>query len=498
MKTLKSVFLPIFGGLIIAQLIGTGFVFFSNLNLYETVLAVEKYGYLALPYGKASDSLLSYHAAFFGGLFYTLSIGAGLSLVSWAFCHLWYFIFQRNRFFIAVFFLLWAFLLVAINYNGPTLFPTLFCLLVPLGTLITFYKFRKQQDDFDRRLLIIPVTTMSFLIVFCVVQFDRKIIIKIRDHLLFTNPVGQAASDFYYRYTLHAAQAFISFDQKTLRTYHLHSNLDGNKVRSIKKSLLRLDLLLVPELSQPDLSIIVTNSNIVLHGKHNDRVSGELTDFIKNPTELLKSYSKESDRFESLRLLIFFSFLFGFPSLFFLTIYGLLHIVVDLFVAPRFHGRRGIREITIAFLFLCITIGLYYPLRVSDLVSISDEKIGSALESNDWVKRLAALQIIEHQRLELADYPHYRKIMPNASLVERFWLARALAASKSPQTYLDLLSMIDDIHPNVRCQVFYALGRRGDKKAIEIIKEQIMASDHWYTQWYGYLSLKRLGWHQGQ
>jgi HEAT repeat protein len=77
-------------------------------------------------------------------------------------------------------------------------------------------------------------------------------------------------------------------------------------------------------------------------------------------------------------------------------------------------------------------------------------------------------------------------------------LARALAFSRDPATFSDLLHLMQDSHSNVVCQSYYALGQRGQQTAIKAIEAQMVQSDHWYTQWYGYRAMRRLGWHQIQ
>jgi HEAT repeat protein len=80
---------------------------------------------------------------------------------------------------------------------------------------------------------------------------------------------------------------------------------------------------------------------------------------------------------------------------------------------------------------------------------------------------------------------------------ERYWLARALGVSRHPETYPNLLAFLDDAHPNVVSMAFYALGQRGDRRAIKEILRRIETSDHWYNQWYAYRALRQLGWKQG-
>ncbi|MBW1701613.1 MAG: HEAT repeat domain-containing protein [Deltaproteobacteria bacterium] len=60
----------------------------------------------------------------------------------------------------------------------------------------------------------------------------------------------------------------------------------------------------------------------------------------------------------------------------------------------------------------------------------------------------------------------------------------------------DLLSFLDDPHPNVVCMAFYSLGRRGNMESAKKIMNRFETSDHWYEQWYAYKALRTLGWKQ--
>jgi hypothetical protein len=497
MQIAKSVFLPISVGLIVAQLIATGFVFLSNLEVHELVLAAEKNDFFAIPHGKAFTALTTWSAAFWGGLFYTLSIGIGLTLLTWTAWHVWTIFFHKNRYMIILFFLLWIALLIAVNLQGPVLFPTLFCLFVPLGTAGIMYKIGQISSGTGRCMVIIPVTTLGLLTALWASQLNQNLFIGIRDHLLLSNTVGRTVNDFYYRYTLYAAQSFKAVYQKTLRTYHLSGEIDKDLAGRVKARLSRFDVLHVPQLRKPDITIAITKNRILLASKRGDLTEGDLAAFLKNPSNLLKSFSLASDRYKPLRRMTLYGLLLGFPILLFIMVYNVLRIGMDMVLCRRFKMTQRSATIATAMLCLVIGIGLYWPMRASTPDPISDDRLPDALTANSWPERVAALRHVEMQRIELANYPQYRRLLRSALPVERYWLARALAASRSPSTYADLLSLVDDTHPNVRCQVYYALGNRGNRTAVKLIKAQITASDHWYTQWYGYRALRRLGWHQG-
>ena len=86
--------------------------------------------------------------------------------------------------------------------------------------------------------------------------------------------------------------------------------------------------------------------------------------------------------------------------------------------------------------------------------------------------------------------------MKSRHIPERYWLARALGKSRAKKTFPDLLSMLQEQQSNVVCQVFYALGERRSRAAVDQIREKMTQSHHWYEQWYGYRAMRRLGWMQ--
>jgi HEAT repeat protein len=124
--------------------------------------------------------------------------------------------------------------------------------------------------------------------------------------------------------------------------------------------------------------------------------------------------------------------------------------------------------------------------------------LGEAINSDSWQKRVQALKMIERKKMEIADFPGYQSLLRSPRIPERYWLVRALGVSRRPETYEDLVTFLDDPHPNVVGMAFYALGQRGEKRAIKGITERIETSNHWYNQWYAYRALRTLGWKQSK
>jgi HEAT repeat protein len=124
--------------------------------------------------------------------------------------------------------------------------------------------------------------------------------------------------------------------------------------------------------------------------------------------------------------------------------------------------------------------------------------LGEALQSESWQQRVEALKVIGQKRIEVGDFPGYKPLLRSPLIPERYWLVRALGVSRRSDTYEDLLTFLDDPHSNVVGIAFYALGQRGDPRAIKGIIKRIETSNHWYNQWHAYKALKTLGWKQSK
>ena len=79
----------ILAGLVTSQVIATFQVFFANQSLYHTLTALGAAGYLTIPNHLTMDRLQELTTAVCGGLFLTLSVGAGISVLSFAAAWLW-------------------------------------------------------------------------------------------------------------------------------------------------------------------------------------------------------------------------------------------------------------------------------------------------------------------------------------------------------------------------------------------------------------------------
>ena len=95
-----------------------------------------------------------------------------------------------------------------------------------------------------------------------------------------------------------------------------------------------------------------------------------------------------------------------------------------------------------------------------------------------------------------AQPPSLRFRLDSQHIPERYWLAKALSVSRTPETRKALYRLLDDPHFNVVCMAIDSLGRRGNRADVPRILDKMEGSANWYEQWYGYRAIRRLGWKQ--
>jgi hypothetical protein len=222
-------------------------------------------------------------------------------------------------------------------------------------------------------------------------------------------------------------------------------------------------------------------------GRRLEVTAGELW---THPDQVLRSFSDATDRFVPLRRMTLVGLFLGFPILLFVSVYGLMRLLA------RFVMGSTQASLTASGICLVIGILLFLPMLNAHPINITPKNIDVALAADQWPPRVAALRYIARHKLEIAAHPGYGHLLTSPLVVERYWLARAMARSRVEETFTRLLPLIHDPHPNVICQAFYALGEMGRRTAIGPIKQRLVALDHWYAQWYAYRALRKLGWRQ--
>lgn len=479
----------LFLGLFTAQVLATIQVYLSNVELYRTLMAISDAGYLPVPNQHTMPGLLEFGPAFFGGLFFTFSVGAGLSIFSLAAAWVWDRLLCRNKYVLIPFLLLWVGCLVEVNRRGFCPMVSCYFLIIPplvfAATLKWMPPLSGQRIWLYRMAHALPIGLLALL---WTSHLDSRMFLDVRDHLLLSNPLGTKINDFYYTYTLYPAEVFKSLNQRLLRT----CNLENMQKESpyLERQLLKHDYLAVAGDGSVDLKTVQEGTSLVFEHKGRTVLRTTLKDFFSTPETVLKEFSAKCDRHAFFRRFTFLSLVLGFPIALYAILYGLFRLVASYFLR--------LRASSVAASVLCFLMGitLLVPLHQSRAIKIEVKDLPEALESERWQERVAALKLIEQKNMEIGDFQAYKAMLASPHIPERYWLVRALGASRQSETYEDLLAFLNDPHPNVVSMAFYALGQRGDRRVVKEIISRIETSDDWYNQWYAYKALRALGWKQ--
>jgi len=486
-----SLFKTFFLGLCIAQIVATIQVYLSNIGLYRSLEALNYAGYLTVPNQQVMQTLPGFTAAFFGGLFFTVSVGACISLLSIGAVWLWDHLLRRNLFASIGLVSIWAGCLIMANIRGIELMVSAYFLCIP-GTVVFIAVRRRPAGARDKRwssgiLYAGPVVLLTGL---WLTQMDAHLFADIRDHLLLSNRLGRKINNFYYTYTLYPAEVFKSLHQKMVKTYCLEDVRDPSMAKSIERRMVDYDYLRLENYSPVDVTISKPGASLIFRRKQADILKVAPQDFFSDPEEILKEVSAQADRHRFFRRFTFFSLLIGFPIALYLFVAFVFLTLGGFFLSMRASSRWASA--------ICLAIGIaLFAVFVSSRVKMTEIRdVASALESRRWQEKVAALKLIGAEGMEVADFQAYKGMLESSSIPVRYWLARCMAVSRKPETYDDLVGLLHDPHPNVVSMSLYALGKRGNTKAISLILDQIDESNHWYTQWYAYKALRRLGWKQ--
>ncbi len=478
-----------FVGLCTTQFLATWHVYLSNMELDRTVSAIRAAGYLSIPNTLVAPSLKQLGPAFFGGGFFSLSLGAGLSLFSLALAWAWDRLFSRSRSLLPLMAIPWVALVVSVNLQGFSPMVTAYFVVVPAVVFAVTLKWMPLEDENKWLNRIIPLAPIALLTVVWTAQADRYLFLDIRDFLLLSNPVGQKIDDSYYRYTLYPAQVFKTLQQKTLKTCRLGSMKSATQAGRLSAALIRHDYLPLPS-NPADMEVVESENGLALKHEGIPVLLTTAEEFLSRPQEVLGAFSSKTDRHASFRRMTIIGLLLGFPVLLYVMIFAFIRFVSWSFVPPATSSAVA------ALLCLLMGLALLVPLHFKRSKAVPAGQVSEALNAPSWRQHVSGLRTVVDEKLEIGRFPNYRDLLASPHLPERYWLAKALGSSRQPQTYAPLLSLLDDPHPNVVSMAFYGLGQRGERRAVKEILKRLEVSDHWYNQWYAYRALRALGWRQ--
>lgn len=478
-------------GLLVSQLIATVYVYRSDTALHRALTAAADTGYLTVPSALLLPDLLSIKTALAGGVFFTLTIGATLSLCALAAAWVFTMAGSRGRIISGLWWLLWVAGVVWVNSGGFNLAASIYFSVIPVvayESAVSILRRGSVRGKLQSGLVhLIPVLLIYGLWYY---QLDSTFFAGFRDRILFSNPVGRAVNDFYYRYTLYPAEAFKPLNQKMINSCRIDATAGGDRVEEIKIRLAHNDYLCVAGDHPVDLELEWRRGKLQLGHKGKTIIETDTAGFLAQPYRALLEFSSKLDVNTRFRKAVYVSLFAGLP----LTVYIIFQALIAALLSLLFKWRTASAGAAIICLFIGVALLIWFQHR--EAPNVNADYPGAALKAENTYHRVAALKYIYHNQMEIADFPGYRKMISSPSIAERYWMAKALGVSRNKETYPLLLNLIDDAQVNVACMACEALGSRGDAEAIETLLGTIDTSRHWYIQWYAYKALKALGWNQ--
>ena len=480
-----------FLGLFIAQIIATIQVYVSNVHLHSALVAIIETGYFPLPNEGFMPHLKELGPAILGGIFFTLSVGAGLTFISIAAAYFWIYLLKRNKGSLIPFLILWIGVILTANFRGFSPMVSLYFLIIPpvIFIVIMTWKFPppSQKSSLIRFIHLVPPFLLAIL---WATQVNGPLFLEFRDNLLLSNSLGTKINDFYYANTLYPAEVFKTLDEKLLKTADLGQIGKKPIARALERELTKYDYLNVEGKDEADLKIVEEGNDFLFVNGRKPILRTSLQGFLSDPGKVLKDFSLKSDRYGFFREFTLFSLLIGLP----LALYAVVHALFCLLLYPF----TGFRTSSIIASMVCFVLGLSLWVAFVNLRGerIEVKELPAALDSESWRKRVSALKTIVQSKIEISDFPDYQRLKTSAHMPERFWLVGALGVSRRPETWDEIFPFLDDPHPNVQRMALDALGQRRNPAAIPEIKNRLETSDHYFSQWYAYKALRALGWKQ--
>jgi len=471
--------------------VATVHVYLSNADLYGKLTVIREAGYLAVPNLGIMEHLRNLAPAFFGGLFFTFSAGAGISICVLAAAWTWDRLLNRNKVLLVPFLLLWAFCLLIVNIRAVCPMVSLYFLVIPPVIFVLALRWMPPRSTEKVWLnFTIGSAPIILLALLWAPHLDSHIFLKLRDHFLLSNRLGITVNDFYYKYTLYPAEAFKSPEQKMLKTCSLE-NIEKLPIRRLLETkLLNHDYLNIIGAGEGDLEIRLDGKDLFFENGGRSILTTTLDGFLSRRSSTLEEFSKKSDKYFFFRRFTFFSLLIGFPITLYIFAHAALCSIFGLFLVPQ-------RALVLASI-VCLLAGilLYMPFHRYESGEIKKTDLVRMLDGEDWEDRIRALRTAYEKGVEVADFSNYEKMLKSPHIPERYWFTKALGVSRKPETRKDILALLDDPHPNVVSMAFQALGQIRDRRSIHEILERLKRSNDWYNQWYAYKALRSLGWKQ--
>jgi len=387
----------LFLGMLAAQAIATIQVYLSNVSLHNKMTSIKDAGYLVIPNQHILNVLPDFGPAFFGGIFFTLSVGAGLSLYSIAAMWIWTKLLSCDKFILIPFLLPIAGCIAVVNIHGFSPVVTSYFLVIPAVIFFSTFNWitdqSKQSVWLKEILHLLPLVILTILWTF---QMQSSMFIDIRDNLLLSNSFGRKINDFYYKYTLYPAEAFKSLHQKTLKTCRIDKIRQEPVETLLRNELLNHDYLDVGKDKKIDLKIIKETDFLVLENRGKIILKTTLENFLSSNGKVLEQFSAKSDKHSFFRKFTLFSLLVGFPISLYILVFSMFRFVLSFIPALK----PVLKKDSVYASILCFITGisLLIPFYHMGEREINVKNVAKALESKNRIERVEALKIINQRK----------------------------------------------------------------------------------------------------
>lgn len=486
-------------GLACSHIISFIHIYISNTGYYKKLSAIHEANYIIVPNLIVMENLKSLQTAFWSGFFFTLTVGACLTILSFAAAMFWTKILSRHRFFLAPILLFWFACLYFANANGFSLLVSAHFIIVPAVVFTVSLKWlpvRAKSNVPGKAIprIFIHIICIAALAFISTSRMNPATFSLVRDNILLSNKGGIDLNNFYYSHTLYAAQVFKSLQQDMLRTCKISASSNMPVSKALKQALLNRDYLIVNTDIPCDLELQSNNEFIKMNHRGKLIIKTTQNDFLKNPDKMLQMFSQKCDRYVFFRQFTYISLLLVSGLFCYLVLYIPFRIITLFFMGRYLKGFPGsLTAVICCFIAGAMSLYLWHPERAENF---KNENLEQALKSDKLETRVAALKYIHRRKMDVGKIGIPSQMPGSPVILERYWLAKTLYSAKSASSYDVNLALLDDPQINVSYIAFDALGHKKNQRAAREILERIPTLKKWYVQLYAYKSLRRLKWRQ--